>query len=381
MNEKKLHIASWVLVGLLLLPMLQQVTGIFHERKLKGAVTEAEYPTWSCEDYFSGSFQDEVGEALNDRTGFRPFFIRLNNQLTFSLFGKAKASGVIIGKDNYMYEMNYILASQGQDYIGDSIIQVRAERLKTIQDYLDSLDKHMVVTFAAGKGSFYPEYFPDRLKVTKTKTNLEAYKAQFDSLGLNYIDFNDWFLQIKDTSQYILYPRTGVHWSFYGMVLVVDSLSNYLQKATGQPFPEFEYGDIKLSRRYKSTDADIEEGMNMLFRVNRDKMAYPKVAYHDEGYDKIKSVVIADSFYWGLHNLGFSRRMFDNGEFWYYYNRIYGTEEVIKIDTIDAFARLKETDVLILMATEATLKRFPFGFVEEIYPKIKADAISEPVSP
>ena len=78
MKEKKLHIASWVLVGLLLLPLLQQVTGIFHERKLKGAVTKAEYPSWSWEDYFSESFQDEFGEALNDRAGFRPFFIRLN---------------------------------------------------------------------------------------------------------------------------------------------------------------------------------------------------------------------------------------------------------------------------------------------------------------
>jgi hypothetical protein len=34
----------------------------------------------------------------------------MNNQLAFSLFNKAKANGAVVGKENYLYEENYIKA-------------------------------------------------------------------------------------------------------------------------------------------------------------------------------------------------------------------------------------------------------------------------------
>ena len=366
--ERRLNIASWILVGLLLLPLLQHATGLVKERKLKGAVTQADVPRFKGENWWNMSYQDSLETAMNDRFGFRNLFIRINNQVAFSFYRKALASGVVIGKDNYMYERNYIKAYNGEDFVGDSVIRQNSETLKVLQDTLESRGKNFVVAFAAGKGSFYPEYFPDRYQMQPGRTNLAAYKDWFDRCGVNYIDFNAWFLQMKDTSRYILYPRTGVHWSYYGMVLVIDSLVNYLEKTSGHEMPVFNYYDIRESRKYRSSDKDIEDGMNIIFRVNRDKLAYPKVQFIDENVNKLKGVVIADSFYWGLHNIGFSSRIFDKGEYWYYNKRIIANhlDGPLELDTIDRWQRLENVDVVMMMATGATLPKFPFG-IESIF--------------
>ncbi len=362
--EKKLKIASWVLVGLLLLPLFQQLTGLVHERKLRGAVKVAALPEFSLKNWFSGTYQDKLEPAARDRFGFRNIFVRVNNQVAFSLYRKALANGVIIGKKNYMYESNYINARNGEDFLGDSLIGSKVQKLKKIQDYCEAHGKLFLVTFAAGKGSYYPEYFPDKYLKEPGKTNISVYSEYFDACGVNYIDFNKLFLEMNDTSRYCLYPKTGVHWSYYGMVLVFDSLVNYIGKETGMEMPLFEWGDIKQNRRYQSSDRDIEEGMNILFRINHEKLAYPKVAFKDEGIRKLKGVVIADSFYWGLHNIGFSHRIFDHGEYWYYNRQVIANhiEGDFFLDDVGRLERLKDVDVIIMMATEATMMKFPFGF-------------------
>jgi hypothetical protein len=354
-------------MGLLVLPIFQQTTKLFHERKLQGSFKIAEVPDFSLESWFDGEYQSSLEPAENDRFGFRNVFIRINNQVAFTLYRKALASGVTIGKKNYLYEQNYIKAVNGEDFLGDSIIEVNTIKLKAAQDFYQEKGKLFLVTFAAGKGSYYPEYFPERYqgKLAK-KTNLNTYTSKFEEYGVNYIDFNKWFVEMKDTSSYCLYPRTGVHWSYYGMVQVLDSLVSYLSVETGKEMPKFAWGDVKESRRYRSSDRDIEKGLNIIFRINRDKMAYPKVSFVDEDVDKLKGVIIADSFYWGIHNIGFSSRIFDEGEYWYYNKQIIANHisPPIELDSIDRMKRLEDVDVIIMMATEATLSKFPFGFEE-----------------
>ena len=367
--KKRLKIASWILVGALLLPLFQQITGLAHERKLRGAVRIAEMPSLSGQGWFEGTLQDSLETGLKDRFGFRNFFIRVNNQVAFSFYRKALANGVVIGKKNYLYESNYIHARNGSDYLGDSLILSNARKLKNVQDSLERRGAHFVVTFAAGKGSFYPEYFPDEYQMEPGKTNIQAYSECFDSLGVSYIDFNKWFVQMKDSSSYNLYPRTGVHWSYYGMAVVIDSLVNYLEEVTGREMTDFRLGEVELSRNYRSSDRDIEEGMNILFRINYDQMAYPRIYIDDEGIDKPKGIVIADSFYWGLHNMGFSHRILRDGEFWYYNQEIYSVNPggVVPMSEVDPHARLDSAEVVLMMATEATIMKFPFGF-EDVFP-------------
>jgi hypothetical protein len=367
--ERKLHILSWLLVVALLLPLFQQVTDIPHKRKLKGAISIAEVPEFSIKGWFNGIYQPKAQKALNDRFGFRRLFVKVNNQVAYSLYDKIYAGGVVIGKENYYYETNYINGSYGNDYCGDSILRNKAMMLKLIQDSLASRGTQLLVTLAAGKGSFYPEFIPEKYHTEKKKTNGEMMVELFEEEGINYIDFNSWFKQMKDTSSYCLYPRTGIHWSMYGMVLAADSLIRHAEMLTGKDIAPFEWGDIKLSKKYKSPDKDIEEGLNILFRVNRDELAYPRITYPEAAHDSVKAIIIGDSFYWGMHNFGISNRAFYEGEFWFYYERAYAAhfEKDFVVDEFDKLQKYEEADIIILMSTEATHVLFPWGFADEAY--------------
>ena len=111
-----------LLIGIfcvLFIPLIQNTFNVFKTTyPLEGDVRLPSDVEFKKENWFSGEFQSQKEEYLNSMFGFRSLFVRLNNQIAYSIFNKAKAKGVIIGKENYMYEINYINGYTGLDYIG-----------------------------------------------------------------------------------------------------------------------------------------------------------------------------------------------------------------------------------------------------------------------
>lgn len=358
-----------IFVCLVSLPLIQTQTHIFKLKPLKGAITNVEQPMFHIESWFNTSYQGSIETYLNDKLGFRPFFIRVRNQILYSFFGQAKAIGVVQGKDNYLYELNYIKAYNGLDFVGLDSIHATTQRIVRSHQYLDSLGKTLVVCLAAGKGSFYPEYFPEEYQNAESDTtNYKLYSKKLKEAGVNIVDFNDWFLRMKDTSRHILYPQYGIHWSQYGMLLAADSLVNYIESIKQIDMPNIEFMGYKVSSRLKYTDYDIADGMNLLFQMKSEPMCYPEHKWEDsEGKTKPKTLVIADSFYWGMFNTGMGKQSFDLGEFWFYYNQIYPASDSLSNHVKDRSLKneIENNDVVLIIATEATLPRIGWGFFED----------------
>ena len=203
-NGKKYRIYLFCLVIFAFagLHLLQSKYPFIHKGKLKGDFRLVEDPHFSFKSWFSGDFQKKKEEYLNTSFGFRNFYVRLNNQIAYNLFNVAKANGVIIGKNNYLFEENYLKAYNGTDFIGKTNIIHRMERLKFLSDTLKKLNKSLILVFAAGKGSFYPEYFPDSYRTRKGPTNYDYHIRFAKAYGLNYIDFNRYFVDHKYNSKY-----------------------------------------------------------------------------------------------------------------------------------------------------------------------------------
>lgn len=204
--------------------MIQQVFEFKALEPLKGTVNNPEDATFSKKDWIDGTYQEKKELYINSMFGFRSFCIRLNNQIAFNFFNKAKANGVIVGKENYLYEESYINAYTGKDFLGEDSISHTLNRLKFISDTLSRLNKQLIIVFAAGKASYFPEYIPDKYLPILEKTNYKSLSDGAKKLGLNVIDFNKWFVENKNKSKYPLYPLQGVHWSTYGTTLAADSL-------------------------------------------------------------------------------------------------------------------------------------------------------------
>ena len=225
---KKIILA--ICLFLLTAPFIQKSFNVIKMEPLNGAITIPERKIFYIKEWFSGTFQEETEKYLNETFGFRNFFIRLNNQISFFLFSKVHANSVIIGKKDYLYEIGYINTYNGEDFIGNDSTLHRFEKLKSIQDTLKSIKKTFILVFAAGKASFYPEYFPDKYVIKKHGlTNYKAHLEYAKKLGINYIDFNSYFLKLKSKSKYPLYPQYGIHWSNYGSFIACDSIIRYIE--------------------------------------------------------------------------------------------------------------------------------------------------------
>lgn len=361
----------YVIIILLILPIVQEKTNVIKVNPLKGSFQSEKIVEFSFQDWFEGIYSTKQDRYLNENFGFRNLFVRLYNQIQYSLFREAKANGVIIGKESYLYEENYILSYLGRDFIGEDKIKNRVEKLTKITDTLKTKNIDLLVILAPGKGSFYPEYIPEKYNPNyKTTTNYEVYKKIMLERNINLLDFYSWFINMKTLSKYPLFPKTGIHWSKYGEILVADSIIKYVNSKNRQLLKsEIIINDISYSTAVFDTDDDIEQGMNLLFNIKDLKMGYPDFKFEKSNVPGLKVLTVADSYYWGLFNSGLSKHAFNNGQFWFYNEEIYpeSYHESLHVSDINLKESIESNDMIILLSTDANLYKFPFGFIDQAY--------------
>lgn len=382
MKQNIRYIILLTILFLLLLPFLQLKLHIFKENQLKGVVEQVKEVYFSFDGWTDGTYQEGKEKFINENFGLRTFFVRLNNQIAFNLFNKAKANGVIIGEKNYLYEENYLKAYNGLDYIGTDSIQRRMNRLRVLNDYMTANNKTLLLVFAAGKGSFYPEYFPESWKQsTRTVTNFDTYLSLAKEFNLNYIDFNSYFLKQKENSEYPLFPKYGIHWSHYGMCLAADSIFNYLEDNLKVDLAEITWDSILVLESQKS-DYDIADGMNLLCPPAKEKLAYPNMKVISSDNDqKLSAVVIADSYYWGMFNEGIPAAIFSDQHFWFYNKLVYpdSFESPLEVSQLNLSDEIKDHDIFIILCTEANLPNLGWGFIEQAHSLITNPALAIPL--
>ncbi len=365
------QICFFLLFAVMLMPLIQKVTRPFYLSPLKGYFKPAEKPEFTWPELLSGSFQDQWSLYLNRTVGFMEWFARLYNQTDFFLFSMAHSHQVVVGIDQYLFEEPYLNAYSGKDFIGDGPVRARAEQVRRLQDLLWKGHRVLlVVVFPPDKGSFYPEKIPSRYrKPASGKTNYLSYKSGFEAAGVNFIDFNDWFLKIKDTARYVLYPKTGIHWSSFGSYLAFDSLSRYLEARLQQPWVDLVQDDVIVSKNARDRDADIADGMNLIFPVPHPPMAYPIVRYTAQTLTvRPAALFIGDSFYFTWSDAGYIAHTFSNRDFWYYdedqYYGSYATGRKTR------FINLRETvgrvQAIVIMQTNAGYGNVGYGFVDRL---------------
>lgn len=369
-HSKTYKIVWLVIIAILCFPLIQSLSNIVTTKPLHGAIAKAKSAEFNWETWLSESYQENITPYLKENIGFYSDFIRINNQLNYWLTNEANAKGVVIGKSGYLYETNYIKAYLGTDFIGEEAIKNKVEAMAAFRQKLKEKGKELLVILAPGKASYFPEFIPREnvSLVYPEKTNYIAYKKALNQQQVPTIDANEWFRNMKDTSQYPLFPKCGIHWSKYGEYLIADSLSNYLNTLFPDYFPTLKLQDITWSKTNLDTDFDLGNGMNLLLPISAFPMAYPTFQYSETNTPKKKAIIVADSYYWGLHNAGVTSNFFENGEFWYYNKEIHFTTGKTKqpIDeTFDINGAIANTDLVILLATDANLYKFPYGFLEQ----------------
>jgi hypothetical protein len=214
-----------------------------------------------------------------------------------------------------------------------------------------------------------PQEFKDTVRGA---TNFETYKRIGDSLGLNLIDFNTWFMDMKNKSKELLYPKQGFHWSDYGALLAADSLIRYMERLRHERMIHPAWDKIIHTNKARDKDDDISKTMNLIWPLAKETFSYPIIKYEtDKTAVKPRVIYVGDSFLfqwmdqWVLDNTD------STWQIWYYnswlVNREYSPESEHRLDGYDRTGALNNADCLVIMFSSRNLSKMGNDFVEQTY--------------
>lgn len=385
-NNRQRRVLLFIVLAAMLTPAIANLLNI-KTTKLQGAIVDSPDVHLEVADWFRGNFQSGKNAYLNDAFGFRPDLIRVNNELDFLLYKKLKTNGVVVGKDNVLYEKSYIEEYCGKNPQDIPVISERMMKLKAIQDTLQRLGKTLLLMYAPSKAYFYPEDFPASMRCSGSlNNNYHNYLRLGDSLHINQLDCNGWFLKIKNRFKGMLVSKGGIHWTYYGALVAADSMVTVIEQQRHIRMPHFTWDSIQYEPGHLQ-EQDIMEALNLLKPPVKELYAHP-VVKQDTGQTRIKPHIIflGDSFLWTFAYTNVMSGCSTDWEFWYYFNEVWnqntiaGKEDVKHISGYDWFNSLLQHDCIVLLYTAPNLTGLSSGFIEKAYDKFypgKAIAIAK----
>ena len=376
MRESK--IKSWILIVCMVLltyPFVEMLTPIEAAGMVNRSNLVTNVEAFTAKSWFDGSFQESAQNFINDNIGLFPLFINIHNQLEYSLFENIYTGNVVKGKNNYLFEQGYLDAYAGKDYVGHERIASTTQQLKSLQDTLQSMGKLLMVCLTANKTTYFPEFMPDATR--KDSTNLDGYLAQFDANGINYMNCNPWFLEMKDTLGYLLFPPYGIHWSHYSTILVADSIARYMAQKTSWPLADLRITKKEYSKKTKYYDNDIAHSMNLFYNLEPDSMLYPEFVWTkpEKPQPKRKLLIVGDSFTWDIFESSrLGTECFDEVQFWFYNQTVhtktnYGASLDPALPMLTRHLNLAEIlqdyDAFLIICNDPNLANFGWGFMND----------------
>lgn len=362
---------------LLFLFPIQQATGLFKFKKLSGVMEEHPKPKLTVEQWKDLHFQDDAEAYLQQHYGFREPLTRLYNQYIWDFYGKTFAKDrnwVFVSDDGWYYESGYVkefYEGNSWNYAEDSlqmaqILGKKVLMLSQVQQILDETGTHLFVLLEPGKEQIYPEHLPENTKYHRKKvfSAHDFLHQRFEALGINYIDAGEWFQQMKDTTDFLLFPQTGTHWSNLASMYVADSLIHYMEHLGNVNIQNFSIGNKYV--KTKDPDDDLEQWLNLIRPLKRAPNYYAKTRIDkDPTAVKPKLITIGDSFYWNLLNHTPFKKTFDAYPYWYYFSTAYynGTYES-RVADLNLLEEVLSADFVMLAYSTPQQYDLGNGFAE-----------------
>lgn len=375
---RKTKVILFSLTALLLfISLIQKQLNVIHFKSLKGVVEEVKMPELTFASYRDGSFQSQTEQHLKQQFGCREPLIRFYNQYLWDFYGKSNATlwQIAFGKEGWIYEPWFVEDYyQGRSHYMalDSAQLVQrfedeAFRIYQLQHILEQYGTHLMVCLLPGKDLIYPEYLPDNNKYfeEKTITARDYFGPKFKEMGVNHVNVEQWFLQMKDTASFDLFPQTGTHWSNIASLYVADSVIRYMEKLGDMNIRNLRIGKPEIGMT-KEPDDDLESLMNLMRPLRENYNQYANVEPDgDTTASKPKIIVIGDSFYWNIVKQLPMGDIFSAYPYWYYNSSIYYDDPHQSTKDINLIEELLTADFVILSYCSVQQYEMSNGFTKK----------------
>lgn len=304
-------------------------------------------------DFLNNKFQNNLEQKIKDTGRFSKNFRIINNTILFKLFSST-TSGIVIGKNDYLFEKNYITEKLALDYPNENKIKDLAEKIKKTQNILNKDNIKFLYIIAPTKVDFYTEFLPEKLSCllknnNESKRQYYLLKKYLKEYNVNFVDANEFLLNKKDRTKYSLFSKYGVHWSYYGFYEFFNEVLN----------KKYFDNSIKCELYFDNTPSGTDFDLGNLAGLKRKVFKLDNLAYFNncKTNKKLpKLLLVGDSFsdiFYSDNNL---RKMFeDDTEYFrmWYYKKIHNFDANIEaeLNTDEKINIIKNKDIVFFINT------------------------------
>lgn len=316
-----------------------------------------------------GTWQSEAESVFNDKLVLRSWLIPIHNQITYSVFHTSPHDNIVLGKENYLYEENYILKElQIIPPVSDKEMDQLAAKLSLLQDRLASQGKNLFLFITPSKAHIYSEYIPELyLSLSPQPLDTSSYEKlllYLEKYSLHYYDSVPFVLATRDSTEYPAYTTTGVHWSQVKGFAVIQELAAAMKEQLNVNLPEFELS-WSITPKAIGLDRDAEDLLN-LFSAQPNTYYAPGVTITDAEKDNISILARGGSFMsatvYNMIDFDFfsssyymeNTLLIDNGEISYF----------TSYEELPIAEQLELADIVLLEVNEEAIEDMSFGFID-----------------
>ena len=364
-----------LLMVFLFVPIMQEWTGIFPVKLLKGAIEPTPKPELTFDNYRSNTYQTQIEKYVSEHFGLREPVIRLYNQYIWSAYNKTYCHFIVPGKKGYLYYALAVNEHYGTElpkfYPSNEKAMADADKelrmMNKLRHVLKDYGIEFVAFIAPDKPEIYPEYLPRRDADTTTIHLADYFSRRMTETGFPFINMTEWFVSMKDTASFPLFPKTDSHWR-YSAIYGYDSLFRFINSLDGEAkFPTLHIGP-PMAYESDKLEGD-EETLNLLFRIRGDKTKYKSdiTIENDTTHRKPKVLFVGDSFIWSMGEFMPARQIMADWELWFYNNTstIASTNKTESVKDIDRLSRILNADYVVFYSAGHQWREATYGFAKD----------------
>jgi len=358
-----------VLILMLFLPIAQRFFKFHISEPLNGLAAFSNYPTFHLKDWHEGKYQKTVELFVNDNFGFRNTLLRWANSFDFCIFKYSNTNELVVGKEGHLffdYNINSFLGITQQDRKTTDSLFVKTDILNK---RLKERGVELIFVIVPSNAFYYSDKFPAQYdKYTKRENDYEYYLKKLNQYKLSYVDYNKWFIELKDTVSIDLFPRHGTHYTYFSAVWLADSLVGYLESRQNIDMPDIIYESTKLDSMTK-TEHDLENILNLSHELQNEKLYYYTLKFNTENKTKPKVLTVGDSFYWPVLNQMIPKNCFENVAYWFYNDVVFPESFTKKknTDQVDLDSLFNGLDFILIFSSSTLLNKYDYnGFIGDM---------------
>lgn len=343
---------------------------------LVGVTIDEPRPSLSLHSWFTREFQDQFSKWFNQRYGARSFFVRMGNQLNYSLFNKSymNKEHTIIGRHGQLYEDDYI-----NDYCNPrgvmplSHMETLVKEIAELQYLLARNGVTFLLLITPSKAAIYPEYIPSNLchAGPSSKRGYSNFVLLLDTHHVNYVDGHVITEQATQIEKAPLFCQGGSHWNYLGtyytLRALIDKLNGLLSRNAGM----LDLEAVNVDHTPTGTDKDLAELLNLFFPPFDYVVPHPVISKKGSTEDLGRLNIVGDSFTWIPIELFNAHKVFKQIDFFYYYKlalHSFPGQQSLPVDVakIDWANTILKSDVIILEVNESDVTaRYASAFVSD----------------